>query len=331
LQRTQAEATTAGMTAADAQRAQDAQTLAVAAAQGPAQLQTALAGLPAARQAAFAGATTPTDILTRGLKPQEQLTTAETKRQHNITAVNEAIKTGIEKQKFDLEFGPGTVDSLVEQIRQNPDTAVQNVPQALRTPVAQGLTAKYGLPFPKPLSGQQSEQEVASRSTLNAVNYIRSALDDPEIAGNIGPILGRLQDVGQRIGTAGTLSPAAAAKAQELRTQMRLLLTQEPREFGGRLTPALMEELQKSGPRVDMNIDMLKGALNGTEVTSLNQLDNLDKARFGGKARPRTDRGLEPTQDVRTAIMGQKKGPGMYQMTDGSAWYLTRDGQIIPR
>lgn len=331
LSEAQSKAATARITVGQDQLSSDAQMLSAAAARGPDAVAAIKAQIGPERSAPFEGAVTPADFATRALKPQEAVTTAETRQQHAIENARAYAEYQQNQQKFNLEYGPGTVDSQVEQVYHNPDTAVQNVPQTLRTAVQNGLQTKYGITFPKPLTGQQSEQEVASKSTLNAVNYIRSALDDPEIAGKIGPILGRLQDAQQKTGTAIGLSPAAAQKAQELRTQMRLLLTQEPREFGGRLTPALMDELQKSGPRVDMNIDMLKGALNGTEITSLNQLDNLDRARFGGQMRPRAVRGLEATPEIRNAIQGQKKGPGMYTMTDGSRWYLTSDGNIIPR
>lgn len=315
--------------AATAQRNLDASTLAAAYAQGPQQGAAALATLPPERQGPFIGVQTPQDVYQRALTPSEGITAAETRRQHAIQNIIDAQKEARDQQTFDAKYGPGTVDSYVEQVYRNPDAA-QRVPPEMVNLVTQGLQQKHGIPFPEQLDGGQRAQETASRATLTAVNTIRRDIDDPEVAANIGAIMGKLQNVNDKWGTAMGLSASAAQKAQELRTQMRLLIDTEPKEFGGRLSPGLMEEFQKNGVRPDVNVDRLKGALDGTESYSKNMLDTLDKSRFGGQMRPRTDRGLEPTQQQADSIRAQKKPSGTFRLSDGTSWYLSRDGKIVP-
>jgi hypothetical protein len=196
----------------------------------------------------------------------------------------EGQNAGLNAQKFAMEFGGDAVKGWAKQIADNPDTANQ-VPPALRTSVMQRFTADTGLPYPKPLAGTAVDQERASRNALDAVAQIKTALQDPEVKNNIGPIMGRLANAEQRAGTAIGLSPSAEAKAQQLRTNMRyLLLTEAKAQMGGRVPQQVLQALEQSSPNVKMDADMLQGAMAGVSDASNRNLDQTYKQRFGENA-----------------------------------------------
>ena len=238
----------------------------------------------------------------RGLQTAEQraqsaqaaATAVEMKRYHDIEEKQRGQQLGIEQQnaginaqKFAMEFGGDAVKGWAKQIAQNPDTANQ-VPAALRTPVMQQFTADTGLAYPKPLTGTAVDQERASRNALDAVAQVKAALADPEIQSRLGPILGRLGSAEQAAGTAIGLSPAAEAKAQQLRTNMRYLVFQEGKALlGGRMPQQLMESLEKSSPNVKMDAGTLNGALAGVTDAANRTLDQTYQQRVGeGATRP---------------------------------------------
>lgn len=331
LSEKQAQAATAATKAQQDQMAADAQALAAAAGQGPAQLEAARQQLGPERAAPFAGLTTSRDILNRALTPEQLTTTTETRIQHKIENLRENQTAEQNRQKFNLEYGPGSVDSLVEQVYRNPDTADKLVSQTMRPAVQAAFQKKYGIPYPEPLVGDQKSRETADKSTVTAANTILRNLDDPEVNANFGLIMGKLRDLQLKYGTKLDLSPAAAQKAAETRTAMRLLLAQEPGELGARLSKSTMDALQTGLLKPDINIDLLKGALQGVKNTGLQRLDAFDESRFGaGHARSRAVRGLEPTAEQQQTILGDKRGAGVYNGNDGSRWYRTKDGQVIP-
>lgn len=191
-----------------------------------------------------------------------------------------------------MKYGPGTQEYWVKQLQDNPDS-VKEMPPEFRSAVGKTFRETTGLPLPTPLTGATQIQETAARNALDGINFINKALANPEIKKNIGPIMGRLGNAEQRVGTAVGMSPEAEALAQELRTRMRYFVFQEGKAvLGGRLPQQLMKELEASSANVKMDPDMLKGALNGAEGNAHSVMDNADKQRFGGKMRTREMRGL---------------------------------------
>jgi hypothetical protein len=129
---------------------------------------------------------------------------------------------------------------------------------------------------------------------MDALKQVNEAIQDPEIQSRLGPILGRLGNAEQAVGTAAGLSPAAEAKAQQIRTNMRYLVFQEGKALlGGRLPKNMMESLEASSPNVKMDAGTLQGALAGVQDAAMRSLDTADQQRFGGKMRSREDRGIK--------------------------------------
>lgn len=216
----------------------------------------------------------------RNTEADRKVTQAQNARRIAIEGQN----AGINAQKFAMEFGGDAVKGWAKQIADNPDTANQ-VPPALRTAVMQRFTADTGLPYPKPLAGTAVDTERASRNALDAVQQIKDALADPEIQSRVGPILGRLGNAEQTAGAAIGLSPAAEAKAQQLRTNMRYLVFQEGKALmGGRIPQNLMQQLEQSSPSVKMDAGTLNGALAGVTDAANRNLDQTFKQRFGDTA-----------------------------------------------
>jgi len=315
----QAQLTTTGQ-----QRTQDANVLAAAAAQGPDALNAAIAKLTPDRAALFAGAKTPLEVMQRALNPDQYVTQSH----QNLQTLLEAAKYRLDKGKYDAEFGPDTAESWAATLYQNPDV---KVPDNLRTSVMKVFRDKYGLPMPSPLEGQTKNQEMSSKATLDNIAWIRNAIQNPEVAKNIGPIMGNLGNVEQAAGSAIGLSPEATQLAQELRTRMRFLMANEAGSIRARINKQTMDALSQSSPRVNMDADMLKGALSGVEGNTLTTLDNLDRQRFGGQMRPRDVRGIGGSPvpaNVTKALQGASQG--IHQLSDGSVWNVNPDGSITP-
>jgi hypothetical protein len=189
---------------------------------------------------------------------------------------------------------PGTQEYWVQQLQDNPDS-IKEMPSQLRSSVGQAFRKATGLPLPTPLSTTAQASETAARNALDGAAFIQSALKNPEIAAQIGPIMGRLGNAEQAVGTAVGLSPQAEQLAQELRTRMRYFVFQEGKAvLGGRLPQKLMDALESSSANVKMDPSMLQGALNGAIGNAQSVMDNADKQRFGGKMRPATMRAPSP-------------------------------------
>src|SRR5215831_5746737 len=100
-----------------------------------------------------------------------------------------------------IEYGADTVPFWVQQIKENPDS-ISLMPDKLRSTVGVAFNKQYGLPLPKPLEGQGKAQETAARIAQDNIAYVRNVLNNPEIAKQIGPILGRLGEAEQATGAA---------------------------------------------------------------------------------------------------------------------------------
>ena len=224
---------------------------------------------------------------------QEQLAFAETQR-HNISdegihRLSTAVAQGRlaqEQMVNGMKYGPGTQQYWVKQLQDNPDS-IAEMPAELRSTVGKGFTEATGLPLPTKVGEAAKTQETAARNALDGATFIQKALQNPEIRANLGPIMGRLGLAEQTLGSAPQLSPEASALAQELRTRMRYFVFQEGKAIlGGRLPQQLMMQLESSSPNPTMDPAMLEGALNGAAGNAKAVMENVDKQRFGGQARP---------------------------------------------
>src|SRR5215831_3698959 len=161
------------------------QALSAIAAQGPDALATAIQNIkdPIIRQM-YTGATTEAEIQKRALAPHEAITAREAEQQHKITAVNEALRLRMERQRLENEYPAGSDEFNAEQIYQNPD-AVKDILPKQRQGAAHILQQKYGLPLPTALSATAQAQETAGRTTLENIQWIRDQLKNPAIRDNV--------------------------------------------------------------------------------------------------------------------------------------------------
>ena len=298
----------------DLQKQNDATLLAAAARQGPQALADAIKQLPASRFKYFKDIpanATPEQILAIGTTPAEQVTSgqkaqeiAETKardiaNQANQTANQQTAKgrlaveqgnLALQQKKNEMEYGAGTTEYWVHQLQDNPDS-IKEMPPTLRSAVGKGFTAATGLPLPSAASTQTQTSEAAARNALDNIEFIRNAVKNPEIRKQLGPLLGRLGDVEQTVGTAVGLSPDAEKLGQELRTRMRYFQIQEGKALlGGRPNAQLMKVLSGSSANPTMDPGILEGSLKGAEGSAKSILDNGERQRFGGKMRPQSMR-----------------------------------------
>ena len=275
-----------------------------------------LAGIPAATAEGAIKTGQAAHISPEGLLPEEQVRAQEAKarilheqnqlaetQRHNlseesISRLTNAVAQGrlqIEQMVNGMKYGPGTQQYWVQQLQQNPDS-IAEMPAELRSVVGKGFTAATGLPLPTKVGEAAKTQETAARNALDGAQFIEKALQNPEIRANLGPIMGRLGLAEQTLGSAPQLSPEASALAQELRTRMRYFVFQEGKAIlGGRLPQQLMKELESSSANPRMDTAMLEGAIRGAVDNAQSVMENVDKQRFGGKARSATVRGAVPT------------------------------------
>lgn len=257
--------------------------------------------------------------LARGIRADAE------KQRHNIsdesigrtTAAVAAGRLAQEQMVNGMKYGPGTTEYWVKQIQENPDS-IKEMPAELRSTVGKGFTQATGLPLPTPANASSQAQEAAARNALDNATFIQKALQNPEIKANLGPIMGRLGNAEEALGTSAHLSPEASKLAQELRTRMRYFVFQEGKAvLGGRLPQQLMQQLESSSANPKMDPAMLQGALNGATGSANSVLENVDKQRFGGQARSSTMRHAPDITPSKTIRARDEKG-NLHEAPEGS-------------
>lgn len=244
---------------------------------------------------------------------QTQATARETAR-HNLSSestarLNASISAGHLAQTQmvnNMKYGPDTTAYWVQQLQQSPDS-IKEMPPEMRTNVGKQFTAVTGLPLPTPASTAGQATEMAARNALDGAAFIRNALKNPAIANNLGPIMGRLGEGEQALGTSLHLSPEDAKLAQEVRTRMKYFVFQEGKAIlGGRLPQQLMKSLEESSANVHMDPSTLAGALSGAEGNARGVVDNVERSRFGGQMRQDSTRHLAGSTVKLRAPNGQE-------------------------
>lgn len=260
-------------------------------------------------------ATSAATLANKGLLTPEQQQQAKQAadtlaNQKQVTAID-SQKANLEAQKFALQFGGDAVKGWTETIKDNPDAAGE-VPAELRTKVMQNFRNDTGLPFPKSLTGTALDQERAARNTLQRLPRIQQLMNDPDLQGSIGSLLGRLGDLSQTVGTATGLTPQQAAKGQELRTLLNNTLFGEGKAIlGGRLPQQLMDKLQTTSANDHMDPNLMRGAIKATSGVANDVLDTAYQQRFGGGAhRPggQSDVNITPAPSTRQSQGGYVVG-----------------------
>ena len=148
-------------------------------------------------------------------------------------------------------------------------------------------TAQTGLPIPKKLTPDMQNQEGASQLALTRLGRIRQLMADPELQPVLGSVMGKIDDVQAKTGTAVGLSDSQARKAQELRSNLNYFLLGEGRAIiGGRMVSSILDQLKQTSPRMDEAIPRLQGAIDSADQNARDVLTRNEQYRFGGKMRP---------------------------------------------
>lgn len=329
-----------------------ASTLAAAARKGPDAFNSALATLPYAVAKKFEGITNPDDILKVGMTPATQATSlnkvaemAEQKRFHDLTIQMERgrlgaeqAKVAIESKKFIAQFGtPESRAAFTESVKNNPDSYF-SLPTEMKPGVAADLVAQ-GLSVPVQLPGDLKTRSAAAGMTLQAIGRIRNLLADPDVAGAIGPISGRLGNVEQNVGdTFFGESDPRAAKEQQLRTELAYLKFQEGKGlFGGRPATKLIDSLSKVSANPTMSQNLMTGSLNAME-NSMKAVGKEAKAYSFGGSQGGASGGTAPAPApvakpappaVKALLSAGTVAPGVHTLSDGSKWVKNSDGTIV--
>ena len=268
------------------------------------------------------------DLLTPEQAKQQKNAEAQIQNAAGNLHVNQA-RLSRESAKQQMEMGPDTAQTWVNVLKNNPD-AVKEVPPLVKNKVATMFQQQTGLPIPTPASSASVASEVAGRNVLDNAKYILEDIKDPDVQKRLGVILGNLGGAEQKLGTAiAGLSPQAAEKAQDLRTRMKYFNLQEAKTvIGGRMPQKLVEMFANTSPRTNMDEPELRGAVSGVVGAAYNTLDNVDKERFGGQARPRVLRGLTPGM-----VKPDPRDPTKQIASDdgGKTVYDPATGTVIPR
>lgn len=194
---------------------------------------------------------------------------------------------------------PATIKYYVDQMKTNPDIFhdLQSKNAGLAVRVAQEWSKQTNLPQPIQLDAQTRTMESGSQNALQHVANVRKLLADPDIQKRLGPLLGRLGNVEQDVGSTVGLTDEEAQKAQDLRASLTYLFLREGKAlFGGRPPEKLMEHLMSTSPKVSEDVPMINGALKAIERSAKSAISTAEKQRFGGKTRPGFTPGYEASE-----------------------------------
>jgi len=214
----------------------------------------------------------------------------EEKRWHGVQEAAEKGKLSIEgaklalsQKEFNAKFGsPTSRAAFTESVKNNPDSYF-SLPPEMKPGVAADLVAQ-GLSVPTQLPADIKSRAASAGLTLQSIDRVKALLADPDIAGAIGPIAGRLGNLEQSVGDTffGENDPRAR-KEQQLRTELAYLKFQESKGlFGGRPAQQLIKSLSSVSANPSMSQNLINGSLDAMS-NSMKAVGKEAKAySFGG-------------------------------------------------
>ena len=183
-------------------------------------------------------------------------------------------------REFDTTKGPAAIDSLADQVYQNPDY-FEKLTGDVSNLVGQRFTQKYNLPPPRKLPTARKDQEDASIISLNHAQAIRPMLNNPVVQQRLGAWDGRLGTLEQTLGDTAGLSDADSRAIQDVRSRLNYFFAQESKSaFGGRTAKEFLDELKESSPRMSMGMPLIQGALDAAEGMAKINLKSAQEYRF---------------------------------------------------
>ena len=273
---------------AEAGVATRAQTAAQLAAAGPQGYAAAIANLPADQQAGWPATYDKLQILRAAETPTQAIadTQKQTELGQNQQRINiERANSARADKEFIAKFGtPETRAAFTASVIKDPDSFF-SLPPDIRPGVAADLVYQ-GKTVPVQLPSELKTRAVSAGLALQAVQQIRTLLQDPEVQKSVGAWAGRLGNVENAVGdTMAGQSPELAAKEQQFRTQLALLKFQEAKGVigGSRIAGNLMDQFSKAAPKNTEAVPLLNGALNGVE-SNLKNVEKETRAYSSGGA-----------------------------------------------
>jgi hypothetical protein len=188
-------------------------------------------------------------------------------------------------KEFEATRGPAAIESIVDQVRANPDMLDRITTPDVRNLVAQRFQDKYHEPLPRAVPNDLKVKEDASIISLNHVAAIRDMLEKyPVIKERLGAWDGRLGTLEETIGRAipgSKLKDPDQRVIQDFRTRLGYLFAQENRAvFGGRTAQQFMEDLRKRSPRMTMGLPFFNGSMDAVEGMGRLNIKSAEDYRY---------------------------------------------------
>lgn len=162
-----------------------------------------------------------------------------------------------------------------------------------------------GVGVPASISAQSKTQETAARNSKAQIGQFEKLLNDPEITNNIGPAMGRYEDLAQgKVGTTVHVSNDPAEndrinqKIQNFRSGLTYMLFSEGKQLmPGRISSQLIGLLKQTSPNPQQALPLLKGSLAAVKENANTFLTSAEKERFNGKVRQNFKENLYPERN----------------------------------
>lgn len=263
------------------------------------------------------------------------------KNQQDENAKLRAIEIQQKEREWNSTHSPEAIAHMGQMVLADPDTFHEMQGTDIKSLVSQWLQANGAPGPPRKLGQTELDAEGNAQNALYAIAQARQSLQDPVIARNVGVILGNLGNLEQRFGTQiRGLTPQDEEKIQGFRTAMNYLYFQEGKSiFGNRMPQNLMKEFEKTTARTNMDLPMLRGALNGAEQFANQRINVTNSRRWGGQV-PAAARGARGAPmappppgggvpaNVKAVLSPSNVKPGIHKLSDGTSWRKAEDGTI---
>lgn len=194
----------------------------------------------------------------------------------------------LKQKEFDTKYGQGQLQSWVDQVNKNPDVFAQ-LPADMKLIVGAKI-AQQGRTIPAQLPTEVKNQEANSMISLAHIQNLRALLNDPQLQGSIGPIMGRVSKLETTVGDTLSTDPNIAQKQQDLLTSMNYLFVREGKAlFGGRPPEKLMLDLEKNSANPAMGRNFLNGSLDAAQRSAQTAVQQAQAYRYGSAAKVGTN------------------------------------------
>lgn len=233
-------------------------------------------------------------------------------QQKTLQIAMDTIRLQNEKNANDPDVAKSAMQSLID----NPD-GVKNMDPKIKAAAEKELLKNYNLPIPTTIDNTTQQRDMFAKQAVDSANRVtNSLLNKPWVMARVGPLLGRVGELEQKLGAAKFdkdgamihdpardaaakelnnfnipltgLTNQQAADVQEFRTALNYLVFNEGRAmFGARIPEQLMREFKNTSVRDAQSIPNFLGALSAARSNAYGVQQSIEKMRWGGnKMRP---------------------------------------------